>query len=392
MHVLVVPSWYPTPIAPVRGIFFREQARALRRAGLKIGVAYPELRRLRTLPQGELLGSCWQVTVQVEDGLPTVRRRGWNPPGAKLRRRVFVRQVQGLVKRYMDEFGRPDLVHAHAARWAGVAAAQVRRELRIPYVVTEHSTAVAGGDLDPLDRQGLREAYRDAASVLSVSHALADSLVEFVDPDKVHVVPNVVDTEFFSLPPSPRSHEPFTFVTVAALRRKKGLDVLLEAFRAAFGSRKADVRLRIAGDGPQAEELEDLRHSLGLEGRVELLGRLSREGVRRELWRANVGVLPSRLETFGVAVIEAMATGLPVVATSSGGPEEIVTTETGWVVPPDDSRALASALEAAFDAGIQGRFPEQAIRRYAVDRYGEEAVTSRLVEIYDSVHTGTPPG
>lgn len=383
-HVLVLPSWYPTPEAPLRGVFFQEQAIALRRAGVDVGVAYPDLRRLRSLSDGDWAKNRFQMSAATERGIPTVRSHGWNVPHSRIRAELFVHQARRLLGRYRDEFGTPDLVHAHAALWAGVAAARTAAESGPPYVITEHSSAFVRGRIEAWQERPIRQAYAGARRVLSVSRALADRLSRYVDSDEVEVVPNMIDTAFFTLPPVPRRSPPFDFVTVAALRRMKGLDVLLRAFRAAFPS-DPRVRLRIVGGGPLGRELKDLAATLAITDRVDFEGRLARHAVREVMWKSNAAVLPSRAETFGIVVIEAMATGLPVVATRSGGPEEIVTPETGRLVNPDDVEQLAAGLRWVWKREDDLRERAVAIRGYVEDRYSEEVVTARLKETYRTV-------
>lgn len=383
LHVLVLPSWYPTPWSPQRGIFFREQVRALDRAGLSVGVAYPELRRFRGGSEG-WWRQRFQVSLEEEDGVPTARVHGWNVPSARLRGLLFRTLAHRAVARYVDARGRPDLVHAHSALWAGTAARRIREDLGVPYVLTEHSSAFGRGLLAPWQLERVREACAGAEEVLAVSRAVGDELCLQAGVSEVSVVPNMVDTDYFALPPEPRTSPPFTFLTVATLRPNKRVDVLLRAFDAAFlGEEK--VRLTIGGDGRSRPGLHQLSRDLGIEDRVRFPGRLTREEVRGAMWRANAYVLSSDVETFGVALVEAMSTGLPVVATRCGGPEEIVTEETGWLVPPNDPGALAGALEAAREAGTRSRSAELRIRRQVVERYGEAAVTSRIRGVYRSV-------
>lgn len=383
-HVLVLPSWYPTPDAPQRGVFFKEQAHALQKAGVRIGVAYPELRRLRTLLNGAWTRNRFQTSVTREEGIPTVRFHGWNPPSAQLRGRLFVNVAHRLIAVYGSSFGTPDLIHAHSGLWAGVAAARIQAQRGLPYLVTEHSTAFARDLIESWQKAPLRRAYCGAERVLTVSDALAEQLSGYVDRERMQTVPNMVDTDFFTLPPGSRNSSPFVFLTVAALRPKKGIDVLLRAFQSAFPA-DAETRLRIVGGGPLAEELEEMAASLEINDRVDFVGTLARDGVRKEMWNANVAVVPSRVETFGVAVIEAMATGLPVVATRSGGPEEILTAETGRLVDPDDVGQLAAALRWAEDMGESFCLQEEAIRNVVREKYSRDVVTERLRTIYQKI-------
>ncbi|MFB6247608.1 MAG: glycosyltransferase [Salinibacter sp.] len=344
MHVLVVPSWYPTREAPLDGIYFAEQARCLARHGLQVGVVYPEQQSLRRLSWPALKRNHFQAGWAREDGVPTLRRHGWNvwsrfPPGQRCRVRSAVR----LAERYVARHGAPDLVHAQSGRWAGAAAA----------VSTSLRRAV-------------------------VNHGLAPS-------SDVTIHPNLAPAAFFRAPPSARpSSPPFRLVTVARLSPQKNVGGLLDALATQTG---AETTLTIVGDGPRRSELERRARALDLEDRVRFLGTLARAAVRRALWDAHALVLPSRHETFGVVLLEAMATGLPVLATASGGPEDLVTAETGLLVPPDDPEALAEGLSA-----LRDRWPDfdaEAIRARTREQYGPTAFVRRTRGLYRrALHRG----
>jgi glycosyltransferase involved in cell wall biosynthesis len=131
-------------------------------------------------------------------------------------------------------------------------------------------------------------------------------------------------------------------LALAALHRRKGLDVLLEAL-ARPALRGAELRLWIAGEGPERHRLEQLIAARGLASRVRLLGR--REDKADLLAACDLLVLPSRREGLGVAALEAMACARPVLASRVGGLADAVAHErTGLLVPPEDPDALAAAL------------------------------------------------
>ncbi len=112
---------------------------------------------------------------------------------------------------------------------------------------------------------------------------------------------------------------------------------------------------------------------------------LSREQVSDSMWRSNIFVLPSYVETFGVVLIEAMATGLPVIATRCGGPEDIVEPETGWLINPGDVEELTAALEHAYFNYHEIKKKESYIRDYAVDRFSGGTIASTLLKHYNSL-------
>ena len=383
MHVLVVPSWYPTTEAPLQGIYFAEQARMLHEHGLTMGVVYPEHQSLRRLSVAALRRNHFQTEWTTGEALPTLRRHGWNvwwrfPPGVRLRIRSAVR----LARRYADRRGVPDLIHAHSARWAGAAAARIGDALAVPYVLTEHYSGLQR-DAVPAWRWPLvEEGVRHAAGLAAVSTALRDTMARraLADPASIDVIPNPVCPAQFSLPDRPRpSPPPFRLVTVAHLNARKNLSALLEAFRAAFDG-APDVLLTIVGDGPRRAALTRQAARLGLGAKVSFLGAQPRRGVREALWNAHAFVLASRHETFGVVLVEAMATGLPVVATRCGGPEDIVTEATGCLVPPNAPAALAEALRTMRDRWSE--YDPDRIRAYVLDEYGPEPFVQHTRSFY----------
>lgn len=166
-------------------------------------------------------------------------------------------------------------------------------------------------------------------------------------------------------------------VCVAAHYERKGIDVLLRALREVRGMRP-DVRLVLVGDGPRRGELEALAAELGVAPGVTFAGDRRPAVVRRLLERCAAFVLPTRYESFGIAIVEAMALGRPVVATTAGGIPEIVDHgRTGLLVPPDDPGALAAALLRVLSddalAADLGRAAAAAARaRFAAGRMGAE--------------------
>ena len=162
----------------------------------------------------------------------------------------------------------------------------------------------------------------------------------------------------------------------------KGHDHLLRAFATHFRG-DPGVRLRIGGDGPERWRLEALAAELGLEKQIDFLGWLGRDQVVREMQHANVFVLPSRYETFGVVLIEALACGKPVIATRCGGPERIVHDGNGILVSPESHTELADAMQRL--RVTTSEFDSKAIRADCLTRFGEQRVIGQLGELYEHV-------
>ncbi len=382
MHVLILPSFYPDPERPVIGIFFKDQAKALSKSGVNIGVAYVEPRSLRILNLHRIRENHFQVIFHEEDGLPTLRMHGWNPlmqtmPGGL----IWSLLTQFVINRYVERFGKPDLIHAHNSLWAGYAAAKAAKRYRVPYVITEHASDFIMGTVPYTAKRYVSSVLARANAVVSVSQGLADAMRVYCGGREIKIVPNVVNTDFFSLSPIRSERPPFVFLGIAHLVDCKGIHILINAFAKKFKD-SHDVRLEIGGTGPQRQELEVLCKRLGIEDRVNFLGPLSREQVKEAMWRAHAFVLPSFHETFGVVLIEAMSTGLPVIATHCGGPENIVNPDVGLLVKPGDDEEMAKAMQTMLD---NSKYSDKKIRDYTVSHYGELAVAGLLRDIYENV-------
>lgn len=389
LHVLMVPSWYPTPSAPVSGIFFYEQAKVLHQAGVRVGVVYPDLRSLRTLAHGKLGANRFQVSYRDEEGITTLRRHGWAPPKLILwHTRLWVRSALALARQYVARHGRPQLIHAHGARLAGISGHAIGKALGLPYVLTEHASGFARGDVRAWERARIQAAFEGAIEVMAVSPAMAETVQPYLGERSVTIVPNLANTTFFDLPPAARQAQPFRFLAVSTLTPNKAVHVLVRAFAEAFRGRN-DVLLEIGGHGPERAMLTRLAADLGVRDQVCFLGALSRPQVREAMWRAHRFVSTSSWESFSVVLVEALGTGLRVIATRSGGPESIVTSDAlGRLVPVDRPDVLASVLREELAKGVLSAAQEAAVHDDVDRRFGPAAFSDRLCERYRAAIRG----
>jgi glycosyltransferase involved in cell wall biosynthesis len=155
-------------------------------------------------------------------------------------------------------------------------------------------------------------------------------------------------------------------------------------------ARGLDFQARIVGGGAEAAYLAASVREVGLGAEVEFTGALRGPQLVEQYAWADAYVQPSLREGFGVAIVEALATGLPVVATDSGGPVDIVTADNGSLVAPGDPDVLADAIVAM--AGRLGEFDRQRIADGTRERFGPQAVGEQLVELYRRVAGVEPRG
>jgi glycosyltransferase involved in cell wall biosynthesis len=392
-HVLMVPAWYPSTSYPHFGNFIHDQARALQAFAPDFALSVwnwkPAWRRASFTRPRELLRACrrWlnrptPAWVTDADGLRVYVRPVFEAPRPfPTETRFLAGALREVIGSATAAHGDVDLVHAQVASNAGWACAAVCPEFRIPWILTEHMGPAMLADLAPHGMLDPRVAavYTSCRALVAVSAAHA-ALLHRYSGREATVIPNVFDEGFFT--PGPPPCAAAAFLVVAALRPVKAIDVLLRAYARA-GAATPIPPLRIGGDGPLQSALKRLAASLGLGERVRFLGTLDREQVRAEMRRCAALVLPSRSESFGVVAIEAMGCGRPVLATACGGPQDIVTPETGILCSPDDEAALAAGLTEM--ARRWAGFDPTAVRRRAEVHFGRAAFAAKLGRMYDAV-------
>lgn len=400
MHILLLPSWYPETPDSLDGIFFRQQARALARAGLRVGVVAPLFRsprRWREIFTGRYGENIFSETSSPQasggDGLiPTYTAHNTYlcPPLPHLDRERWLAAGMRLFDRYLKEQGRPDLLHAHAVNHGGILARRIADRHNIPYIITEHSSTYARGLIRNWQRPAMNRAAAGAAARLAVSPAFCRLLETEYPGQDWQYLPNILGADFAepfaaerpSENQTNRTNHTFTFCAVGRLDHNKGFDILLDAFARALQSQPA-LRLEIGGGGSELAQLQNQAGRLNIAHAVTFHGALAPAGVRRLMRRSDAFALASRSETFGVVFIEALSQGLPVAATRCGGPEGIVNDGNGLLVPPENPEALATALLELY--ARRHRYNLEKLRADCLAEYGETAVTGRLKAIYRQV-------
>jgi glycosyltransferase involved in cell wall biosynthesis len=276
-----------------------------------------------------------------------------------------------------------DLVHLHTGRaaWLGAPAARLAG---VPAVVTRR--------MDRPIRKGMRTRliyHRLTRRVIAISPRVADRLLAGgVDPARIVGIPSAVDPA--RVRPSrdrvavreqygAADHD-FVLLTLTSLVARKGLDVLLDAVGALGGCGLRPL-VWIAGEGPERAALINRAAGLGVDRQVRLLGPVAEVGDL--LAASDVFVLPSRHEGLGVAALEAMAAGRPVVASAVGGlGDAVVDGRTGLLVPPGNVAGLTAALgRMLHDAPLRARLGAAGPRRIA-----EGFMPEQMVEAYEQVY------
>ena len=371
--------WYPTPQHPVQGVFVREHALAVR--------PYVDVVVLHHITVNQPLAERYVIEWDQD------RARSLDIPILRVRQRrsrfssVWTLKSAGqAVEKLQSDGFRPDLVHAHIFTMGWVAV-RLRRRFGFPVVVTEQTSAIPRGLLSRRSKMKARYAFRHADLVLPVSRALQSRLEAYAPRARYVVVPNTVDPTLFH-PGAGRPRDPGSpkeLLYVGLLVPVKGLPILMRALHRLV-DRRRDWRLTLVGDGPDRTRLESMSRELGLESRVKFLGYRSKDEIAEFMRRSDLLVLPSRWDNMPCVLLEALACGLPVIASKVGGIPEIVTDGLGWLVPPGRVESWVDGLDAALD-GCRS-VDRMRIAEIARRRWSHQTVGTLLDSLYRRVLRG----
>ena len=378
LRVLFLPAWYPSIENPVAGVFIMEHAKAVSLFS-DVTVLYCEKNEIG------VKGLCKTVSDKIEDGIRTIRIRHKVFTIPKVSFFVNLWAVFVSFRKLIRDGWRPDVIHAHIY-YAGVPAILLGKMYKLPVVVTEQFTGFPLRSIKGFNRLLAKLVFEQASLVCPVSKYLQESIQSYGIQAKFKVIANVVDTSLF-FPITVNCSKNIKcnkkqMLFVALFDPKKGVPYLLEALNR-LKRKRSDFILDIVGDGPNRFEYEEMVREKGLSDFVRFHGIKAKQEVAKFMKHCDFFVLPSRIETFGVVFIEALACGKPVVGPDIGGPNEIITTDVGKLVPPADIDALTAAIDHMHDH-YKEYFPEK-IAQYARDRFSYEIVGKTLEEVYREV-------
>lgn len=376
LKVLFITAWYPTKEHPVLGVFVREHAKAVQ--------LYDDVFVLHCAKPDQNLKRLWHMQEETDEnlthGIPTYHVCYQPSKIPKIWYATYLWGVFQAFRAIVAKGFRPDIIHAHVYE-AGVPAVLIGKAYRIPVVVTEHSSGFPMGLPRRQDVWKARFAFSNADRVLPVSFVLQKAIESYDVRARFQIVPNAVDLSLFhpcfDYRPDNRPKR-LLFVGLLDPSHKKGLPFLFQALER-LKEHKADWHLDIVGDGPARQEYESMTEDLGLVDRVTFHGLKTKEEVGKFMRKADIFVLPSPWENLPCVLIEAMASGLPIVSTLTGGIPEMIHEGIGILIPPGDvtklSRSIAQVIHSI------DKFDRRAIAQHAL-QYSSKSVGRLIHSIY----------
>ncbi|ALV63888.1 Glycosyl transferase, group 1 [Thermococcus sp. 2319x1] len=289
--------------------------------------------------------------------------------------------TERLIEKENIEF---DIIHAHFTWPSGYAGVKLGKKFGVPVVVHIHENREWFMQEYNSGREEIYWTWKNADALIRVNRIDVPLLQKF--NDSVYYIPNGFDPERLRVMSKKEAREYFglsqdgkILFSLGNLIERKGFQYLITAM-VRIVRKRDDVFCFIGGSGPLKDKLQHQINSLGLRNHVKLLGFVPDEELAYWMNAADLFVLPSLSESFGVVQIEAMAVGTPVVATINGGSEEIITSEDyGLLCPPADPECLAEKILIA----LEKEWDREKIRKYA-EQFTWENVVMQILKVYTS--------
>jgi glycosyltransferase involved in cell wall biosynthesis len=384
MKILWLCSWYPNELDPFDGDFVERHAMALS--------LFTEVHVIHLVQNYELLkGQTGNDRRSHNGNLHThISMIPFAATSSSFINKLlfnwsYQRKLKELLEAFIKENGKPDLVHVHVPVKAGAGAVWLKKKYRIPFVVTEHTSAYFDhipfhyASRNRYFRYITRKTFSEAQSVSSVSNWLLQQLQELFQLRQVQLIRNCVDTSLFYPVQQPTSAIT-TFLHVSMMVPLKNVVGILQAFRQLHEVR-SDWELVLAG--PASDELRQLSQTMGIGHMVRFTGTLPYAEVAREMQQAHALVHFSKYENLPCVINEALCCGLPVLTSDVGGISEIINDSNGILVREGDINGLTNAL-VHFMKGVPV-FQQDTIAAEAHQQFSYQSTGRSLIEYYQSV-------
>jgi glycosyltransferase involved in cell wall biosynthesis len=394
LRVLVITPWFPNEPADQAGNFVLHSVEALRDAGvaLSVIVARPWTPRsfgwlhpdwVRPPLRTEMFDPALNLRVV---HFPSFPRSYWSELSGPLFR-IGTRASIIQVARQMA----PHVIHAHTEA-VGHGVLPIARELRTPLAITLHGINTLHRLLDTeWKRQRMGNALRGAGRVVLVGEPLRSYFGGLAGgEDNFRVVPNGFAVSVHSAQPRAEAWgNNIRWISVSNLHEGKGIDLTLQALAKLRQAGLANWSYDIVGGGAERKRLEVMAEALGLQDNVRFHGTLPHDQAMRLLGQADVFVLPSYREAFGIAYLESMALGLLAIGVIGQGPASFISHgRTGLLVRPNDSQALFVAMKSVLENGLEMQQIAAAGQRHVRSEFTWAKHAEKLLAVYREARGG----
>lgn len=384
MNVFIVPTWHPTPSQPLWCNWILPHIDLLRDMGIKFKILQlgfdDEPIPLGTDPWCQPIRFLNDHHLYVPVPKPTKHYQNLCFFYGRFLHK-YLNRLRDIYLMAIDNWGKPDILHAHVSLPGGYIASHLGHEFKIPVIVQEHYSGFES-DARFWWRRGcfVRDMARNIQGFYAVSQAYANRIENTGLVTVTGVLPNPIDTDLFSPTQRQIKKDSFKIVTTGKYSMRKGTDLLLNSLR--LLPENCHWSLTIYGEVEDRACLPNWLRRAPFLDRLTLPGKVPQAELARAYSSSDLFVVSSRLETANVSMLEAMACGLPVVTTSCGGPETLINESVGIIVKSNDAQALAKGIVEAFRNINQ--YDRDNLRRFVVKNYSKHAMGSLVMKAYQA--------
>lgn len=376
MNILIISRGIPNPNDAQWGSFEFDQAKALAKYGHKVIVACVDTRLRMSRRKIGVSRNCVDgITTYIYYCMPSIFIEFFSE---KIGCRFIAWQWQKLGKAIQQQEDKIDVIYSHYL-FNSYYAVKCLQSFQAPIVAIEHWSEINEQPVPKMVKFYAAATYPQTRKVITVSKSLQARLKELFNVE-AEVVYNMVGTEFSYVPKA--KTDKMRFVATGSLIRRKGFDLLPEAFKLA--NLPCDKwELDIIGEGEEHQNLQRQIDAYGFGSNIHLTGAKDKREIASILNQCDAFVLPSRNENFSVAVLEALACGVPVISSICGGIRECINDENGILFEVDDVRGLAKAIKSIYTD--PQCFNRQTIAAECKSRFSSEVIAKQLTGIFEGV-------
>jgi glycosyltransferase involved in cell wall biosynthesis len=370
MKILFLTPWYPDEKRPNHGIFVRAQAVAISSQHEVVVISSKVNYDKFGLGAYELTESSFENVKEyrlvINRSLPIYNQINYFF--------ISVRVAVTIARRF-----NPEVIHGNIGYPGGFWSWLVSKRIKRPFIITEH-TFIYNNFRTLLHKKLTLFSLGKAAAIITVSKKAAMEIKRYVNRE-ARIIPNIVEVGVYSITQYPAVPVAIGFLGgLSSPKHVKGLDRLMEA----LSKIKKEYVLHIGGTGVMMDQYQMLANRLGISARCKFLGFVPVNAVPVFMNQLHFFVNTSRFESFGIAIVEALASGLPVVCFHNGGPSDFVNQSNGVLVENQHPEKLKEAIEWMLEN--YQTYDRERIRASVSERFSREAFVSRMNLIYQEVN------
>ena len=322
MKVLVIPSWYPDENDKLLGIYHKEYATAISNNNIDVDMLY-----ISRIGISKIFKYPFMMKKQIDNEktykVYKYKMLDISKISKKLQLKLYAKKLETFYKDYLKLNTKPDIIHSMVTLPSGYACAKLGKKYNIPVLVTEHSSNYYQYF------KGVNKKFGEYVLKNTTFSTVSNYMKNELNLDKCYVIPNIVDTKIFNIKKH-KNNKSLNLVTISAFRIGKNLEDIIKALSLLIYERNIkNVHLDIIGDGYLMSNLKEISKELNVYDYITFHGKKTKEEISKILSKNDIFIVASKLETFCIPGIEALAASLPVVSSKCKGPEEYIDRKSG---------------------------------------------------------------